>query len=105
MQRWLTDLVQDGEILSVLRTRQLDLVRTQLINIANQRGGHDNITVVALEVPQPAHITQPLHVLYLRRRADSARKNKRSAVSWLMLGLLLVAIILLILLLIYIQYR
>jgi serine/threonine protein phosphatase PrpC len=99
----LTDLVQDGEILNILRTRQLELGPTQLINLANQRGGHDNITVVALEVPQPAHITQPLHVLPAPE-SKLGQKNKRSAVSWLMLGLLLVAIILLVLLLIFLPY-
>ena len=96
----LTDLVQDREILDILRTRQLESSPARLIDLANQRGGHDNITVVAMEVPQPAHITRPLRI------APSAtivpvQKIQRSPVSWLMVGLLLVAILLMVLLLIY----
>lgn len=98
----LTDLVQDGEILNILRSRQLELTTTQLIDLANQRGGHDNITVVTMEVPQPAHITQPIRVT---PSADVAagRKTHRSLLSWLMVGLLVVAIVLMVLLLIYIS--
>jgi serine/threonine protein phosphatase PrpC len=99
----LTDLVQDREILNTLRTRQFELSPARLIELANQRGGHDNITVVAMEVPQPAHITRPL-----RPSPTSVivpiQKVRRSPVSWLMIGLLLVAILLLVLLLIYSFY-
>jgi PPM family protein phosphatase len=99
----LTDLVQDGEILDILHTRQLESSAARLVNLANQRGGHDNITVVVLEVPQPAHVTQPLR---LSREAAIVpiQKSQRSAVSWLMIGLLLVAIMLMALLLIYLFY-
>ncbi len=99
----LTDLVQDGEILNILRSRQLELSPTQLIDLANQRGGHDNITVVAMEVPQPAHITQPIRAI--PSAEDTAgTKPSRSLLSWLMAGLLLVAIVLMVLLLIYLSY-
>lgn len=99
----LTDLVQDGEILYILRTRQLEMSPPQLIDLANQRGGHDNITVVALEVPQPANITRPTR-LSSSRGTTSIQKAPRSIVSWFMIGLLVVAILLLVLLLIYLYY-
>jgi len=98
----LTDLVTDAEILDILRTMQLELSPSQLINLANQRGGHDNITVVALEVPQPAHITRPIRVSPPPRTAPM-KKARRSTVSWLMIILLLVAILSMVLLLIYLS--
>lgn len=47
----LTDLVDDDEIQRVLSTYPLQEAVNKLIEIANQRGGHDNTTVVALEQP------------------------------------------------------
>ncbi len=47
----LTDLVEDVEILQALRTQARQAAIESLIGLANQRGGHDNITVVVLEVP------------------------------------------------------
>jgi protein phosphatase len=99
----LTDLVQDGEILDILRTRQLELGPGRLIDLANQRGGHDNITVIALEVPPPADITRPIPVLQPPRQ-PAVNKNKRTAVSWLMVGMLLLAIVMMVFLLIYSLY-
>jgi serine/threonine protein phosphatase PrpC len=100
----LTDLVPDAEILDILRTRQLELSPAQLIDLANQRGGHDNITVVTLEVPQPAHITRPIRVSPSPLIAP-VKKAQRSAISWLMVILLLVAILSMVLLLIYLSAR
>jgi PPM family protein phosphatase len=44
----LTNLVQDDEILNIILTEQddPDLAVTSLIDLANKRGGYDNITVV-----------------------------------------------------------
>ncbi len=48
----LTDLVWDDEILEIIRsTKDLESAAQKLIDTANQRGGHDNITVVLLSVP------------------------------------------------------
>ncbi len=44
----LTDLVKDGEILEYPAHPATGSSPAQLINLANQRGGHDNITVVTL---------------------------------------------------------
>jgi PPM family protein phosphatase len=47
----LTDLVGDTEIRETLTGRTLDQAADVLIEMANARGGHDNITVVILGVP------------------------------------------------------
>ncbi|PWH18820.1 MAG: hypothetical protein DDG59_05030 [Anaerolineae bacterium] len=46
----LTDLVAAHEILTILRKRPLERALPELVDLANQRGGHDNITIVALQV-------------------------------------------------------
>ena len=47
----LTDLVEDAEINTLLKDKKQDQALEQLVNLANQRGGHDNITIVLLETP------------------------------------------------------
>lgn len=48
----LTDLVWDDEILEVVRLhKDLSSAAQALIALANERGGHDNITVILLTVP------------------------------------------------------
>jgi protein phosphatase len=47
----LTDLVNDDEIQNMLQGRTLPQCAEALINLACERGGHDNITVVMLGVP------------------------------------------------------
>lgn len=47
----LTDLVNDGEILLVLQKKPLEYGLQELVKLANQRGGHDNITIVGLQMP------------------------------------------------------
>lgn len=47
----LTDLVNDSEMLDMLQGRTLKQTAKALIDLANERGGHDNITVVMLGVP------------------------------------------------------
>ncbi len=48
----LTDLVDGSEIEKVLQSSSRSSVTQILIDMANQRGGHDNITLVLLEVPE-----------------------------------------------------
>lgn len=48
----LTDLVKDSEILAALQTNPLEAAVQYLINLANHRGGHDNITIIALDYRQ-----------------------------------------------------
>jgi len=47
----LTDLVNETEILDMLQGRTLRQAARALIDLANARGGHDNITVVFLGMP------------------------------------------------------
>jgi protein phosphatase len=49
----LTDLVWDDEILEVVRAKPgLKEASRVLVDLANERGGHDNITVVLIGVPE-----------------------------------------------------
>jgi protein phosphatase len=47
----LSDLVEDHEILDVLANTGLSEALSKLVEMANQRGGHDNITILGLSVP------------------------------------------------------
>lgn len=53
----LTDLVDDDEILNELRSKRVEDALDNLVELANQRGGHDNITIVTLSVPTAAQLT------------------------------------------------
>ncbi len=68
---WLTDLVSDDEILEEFRQNTLEEAGQKLIDQANQRGGHDNITLVAIQMPvlSPAADTAAAPVFPLRSRA------------------------------------
>ena len=47
----LTDLVTDGEILATLEKEDLQEAVKELVNLANDRGGHDNITLIGIQGP------------------------------------------------------
>jgi hypothetical protein len=48
----LSDLVKQEEIGRALRHRRLERTVHELIELARSRGGHDNITIVALRIPE-----------------------------------------------------
>ncbi len=48
----LTDLVSDAEIQSVIRSNPIEKNPDILVNMANRRGGHDNITVLLMQNPK-----------------------------------------------------
>jgi len=48
----LTDLVEDHEILHYLQTHTLNTALEQLVVLSNQRGGHDNITIISMQIPE-----------------------------------------------------
>lgn len=50
----LTDLVSDDEILQMIQDYPADMAVDRLIQLANQRGGHDNITIITIRVPEGA---------------------------------------------------
>ncbi len=67
----LTDLVWDDEILEIVRAKKdLKIAAQTLVELANERGGHDNSTVVLLGVPN----TQKKHSL------------KKLPLGWLIAG-------------------
>ena len=53
----LTDLVSDDEINAALGDKSLQNALDGLIQLANKRGGHDNITIIGIQVPDEAVIT------------------------------------------------
>lgn len=55
----LTDLVSDSEIAQTLQGKTLNQAALALVDLANQRGGHDNITTVLLGLPFDKKGTSP----------------------------------------------
>lgn len=92
----LTDLVKDNEILSMIKnyanqSEALD----KLVDLANQRGGHDNITVVALGIPAP----EPTYLdsaptLASKSSAASPRAKRRYWMGVACLGTLILVVVL-----------
>lgn len=78
----LTDLVRDDEIGAMLSRMSLSQALQDLVDRANKRGGHDNITIVAMYVPNP----RQTKVLSIR--------NKRRWVWVGLLGLLALVLVL-----------
>lgn len=48
----LTDLVEDKEILAAFRQGSMEEAGQKLVDLANQRGGHDNITLIGIQIPE-----------------------------------------------------
>jgi PPM family protein phosphatase len=46
----LTDMVSDKEILALMTKTRFEKTCKALVNLANKRGGHDNITVIVLKI-------------------------------------------------------
>jgi PPM family protein phosphatase len=73
----LTDLVDPSEILAANLTDDREDAIQKLVDLANKRGGHDNITIVALEVPElMVEATQPM----VLETAPAAKKRP----TWLL---------------------
>lgn len=69
----LTDLVGDDEIAAALYNQPAEEAAEYLIKLANSRGGHDNITLVIIQVPHQASV------------------KRRFPVGWLLAGVLIIA--------------
>lgn len=52
----LTDLVDDQEILDEIEENGLEVALQNLENLANERGGHDNITIIGMQVPPAGNL-------------------------------------------------
>ena len=84
----LTDLVKDNEILARLQSQEQDKAIEELVKLANQRGGHDNITLVVLRVPETLpDATQPISL------PPISVKKKRPAWVAFLIGILVLAAI------------
>jgi protein phosphatase len=65
----LTDLVWDDEIQKTIRSKKdMKLAAEALVNMANERGGHDNITVVIMSTP----------------KLEETAQKKRTILDWLL---------------------
>lgn len=84
----LTDLVDDHEIVMTLQSKDLENSIDSLIALANQRGGHDNITIVALSVPETISQTKPLP-----EQVKSSPKKRRRILMPCLLTILLVILL------------
>jgi serine/threonine protein phosphatase PrpC len=71
----LTDLVSNEEILGILESRNRDEALKLLVDLANSRGGHDNITLVLLQMPERGS-----------RVSGFVARDGRSALVWFMVG-------------------
>jgi serine/threonine protein phosphatase PrpC len=68
----LSDLVEQEEIAAAFVEHSQDAAVQTLVDLANQRGGHDNITVISVEIPQEA----------------LPRKHRSRWLLWLLLGII-----------------
>jgi len=66
----LTDLVNAGEIFSALKNPDKDQALSNLIDLANERGGHDNITIITLGMPFPVAEAEPTLRIPQKRRSN-----------------------------------
>ena len=83
----LTDLVDDDEILAALQTEDLEESLDHLVDMANARGGHDNITIVTLQVP-PTKV-EPTST------EQAGSKSRFELYRWAYLGISIVIIVML----------
>jgi protein phosphatase len=83
----LTDLVGDGEILEALMSAPLQPALERLVRLANSRGGHDNITIVSMQVPERETVVAALP----RRRRPVLAWFVWIVISLVLLGALIFA--------------
>ena len=81
----LTDLVEDHEILRAFQEMAQEEAGQYLVDLANERGGHDNITLVAVQVPQVQEATQKVVV---RPAPSLARRLAVGCLGVILLGAL-----------------
>jgi hypothetical protein len=85
----LSDLVEENEIRDVLSASELSPALAKLVDMANERGGHDNITILVLSVPTTEKAPQAY--------VEPETKPRRTLMPWVgcaLIGLLIVAIVL-----------
>jgi len=79
----LTDLVQDAEILGEFSKNEQEAAVQSLVDLACQRGGHDNITLIAIEVPnREAGLVPPPE----KEAATAPIRTVRKRTPWAAIG-------------------
>ncbi len=81
----LTDLVSDDEIQSQINNKKGKHALNELVALANRRGGHDNITIITVGIPEETRHPVP---------APTPRRQARSNLSCIAVGVLLILIML-----------
>jgi len=82
----LTDLVDDPEILENLQKEDLQEGIHHLVDMANERGGHDNITIVSLQVP-PAKTEDQSPI-----QSEGKRESKLRRQTYVAIGVILAVV-------------
>ena len=75
----LTDLVEPHEIQSAIKSNEREEALQILVDLANERGGHDNITTVLLEAP--SNFGQPKAAINGSRYAATNANSVKTVVS------------------------
>lgn len=82
----LTDLVEADEILDALLTKKREAAVQFLVDLANERGGHDNITIITLQMPHTRVAEK------IKKAPSSKPKTKLGWQIYLAIGILLVVL-------------
>jgi PPM family protein phosphatase len=49
----ITDLLQNDELLAIFENGEIDACVNKTIEVANERGGFDNLSIIAIDIPNP----------------------------------------------------
>jgi protein phosphatase len=82
----LTGRVEDAEIAAILRTLPAKEAARALIDLANLRGGPDNITVIVVRIINPSIATANAQIEPLVLGADLAEKKDVHLAVWIITG-------------------
>jgi serine/threonine protein phosphatase PrpC len=89
----LTDLVNPDEILQALQGKDQQEALKELTQLANQRGGHDNITIISMRVPPGGLDSTPTIPIPRRKLFRSQRRKAIVGWSCLVAALLVVLLV------------
>ncbi len=84
----LTDLVQNEEIMGAFLEMPQEEAGQRLIDLANERGGHDNITLIGIHIPPILEETQRIVTA-----APRARRSMARSLAWGCLGVVVLGVL------------